>query len=307
MKKYIEFSRRATDVTLLAQHDVLVRSARATQNSQRNKYAPKKVTVQTTKAVRRRHGNVMKKYCRAINLIDVVRKLIGNCCSFTQIGTQDDLLRSNKKSVYLLYTLARKLRRIFMTFGLRSITDSVLTDENVEDEDEDEDVQKNGDGSGSYSNDEEQGYDEVVKNLADQDGRDNEVNFDAPHANSVQLEEHETVVGHTRDEGGDKGQSEQRGGDDEGEGNGPKHDKTEGDGPEENVSEGDEAEYEDHDEDEHERSEHGCGDCGREDAHLEVADNIVEGGHENDGKVVETGHDRDVKMVDAAQAIPAAD
>lgn len=45
-KKYTEFGRRATDVTLLAQSEVLVRSPRAIRRKRRNEYTAEKVTVQ---------------------------------------------------------------------------------------------------------------------------------------------------------------------------------------------------------------------------------------------------------------------
>lgn len=45
--------------------------------------------------VRKRHGNVWKKWQKAINLTDVVRRLIENYCSFTQKGIQDGFLCSN--------------------------------------------------------------------------------------------------------------------------------------------------------------------------------------------------------------------
>lgn len=82
---------------------------------------------------------------------------------------------------------------------MRPMTDAVPADEDVEEENEDEGTQKNGDDSGSdsNSNDEEQGDGGVADNRAEQGGRDDVVNADVPHADTVQLEEHEKEIRHT--------------------------------------------------------------------------------------------------------------
>lgn len=46
-ESYTKFSRRATDVTLIPQHDILVRSARAARNMERKTHTAEKVTDQT--------------------------------------------------------------------------------------------------------------------------------------------------------------------------------------------------------------------------------------------------------------------
>lgn len=60
-----------------------------------------------------------------------------------------------------------------MASGLRSITDAVSADKEVEEENEDENTRKDSDESGSDSDDEKQGDDKVVGNRAEQDARDN--------------------------------------------------------------------------------------------------------------------------------------
>lgn len=61
-------------------------------------------------------------------------KLIKNCCGFTQTGTRDVFLRSNRKAVHLIFTLKRTLSCTIMAYGLLPITNAMLADENVEDE-----------------------------------------------------------------------------------------------------------------------------------------------------------------------------
>lgn len=142
------------------------------------------------------------------------------------------------------------------------------TDKDVEDENEHDDSQKNSYDSGTDINDEMERSGKVVDDRAVKDGCDIRVYTDMPHADTAQLEEHKTEVGRTSDEGGDDGQGEQRDGDDDGKGNGLGQDILEGCGPEENVSEGDEH---------------------------EVVENIIEGGHENDGQNMKTGDDGNAK------------
>lgn len=179
------------------------------------------------------------------------------------------------------------LRHLLMAFKMRPTTDALRADEDEEDEGEDEEAQKNVYDSASDSADEEQENGKVIEDQAEQDDHDNDVDTDVSHADTVQPEERDTEVGHTRDKGGE---NKQRDSDDDSEGDGLEHDKLNGNVSEENVSEADEFEHEYREGDEH-----------------EVVDNINEGGHKNDEKDVETGHDADVEMVDVAQAVPVAD
>lgn len=134
----------------------------------------------------------------------MVQGLIENCCSFTQGVVQPDFLPLRKKAVQLFYILTPTLRRIFMAACSHPITDDKLANEDVEEEDEDEDTQKNGDDSDSDSNrnDEKQGNCKVVDNRAELNCHDNWVDAGLPHAATVRPEEHETIVGHIGNEGG---------------------------------------------------------------------------------------------------------
>lgn len=60
----------------------------------------------------------------------------------------------------------------------------------------------------------------IIDDRVEQDGHDNGVHTDGPHADTVQLKERETNAGHTRDKGGD---NKQKDSDDDSEGDGPKH------------------------------------------------------------------------------------
>lgn len=120
----------------------------------------------------RRQENVRKQQQRVINLMDVVRRLIENCCGFIQTGIQRDLLRSNEKAVHLKNTLARTTRRILIASGSRPILDAVHTEEYVEDDGEDEDAEKDVYESGNYSDERMQGVNKVIENRAEHDGRD---------------------------------------------------------------------------------------------------------------------------------------
>lgn len=125
--------------------------------------------------MRRSYESVRQKWQRAINLLDVVRKLIKNCCGLTQMGIHDNFRRSNKKAVHSIYGLTGSLRRTFMASGFRPITDVVPADEDVEEKNEDDDTQKDGDNSGSDSGSDNGKQEDniVVGDRAEQDSHGN--------------------------------------------------------------------------------------------------------------------------------------
>lgn len=178
--------------------------------------------------------------------------------------------------------LARTRLRPLMASSSCPITDTMPSDEDVEEDDEDKDTQTNcyDCGRESDSIDKEQENQEAVDDLAKQDDRNNGVETDVLYADTVQPEVHVAEAGPTRAEGGDNQNGEQRDGNDNDEGDRSKHEKPEGD----------EAEHEVRKRDEPEGDEHEGGEGGQEDAQHEVVDKIVEGEYEKDEHDVETAH-----------------
>ena len=103
--RYIEFGRTAKDVTLLAEHDVVL-----CKKKEEN-------------VVRRRSGKERKTWRRAINLMDIATRLIEDCCGYLPKHPAFDVLRAHKYSIPLIYCVARTIRVILSTRKTRKIAD----------------------------------------------------------------------------------------------------------------------------------------------------------------------------------------
>ena len=155
VKTYHEFGRSVDDVVLLVSHDVVVRDE--THDSSQ----------------RRRQGSDRRVWKKAINLMDVVVRVLELLCGYTSSHPVLDILRAHEFSVPVVYTLARVLRRVLSLLPGRVIQDA------PEDTDDgggnDDDHQRNDDGCDREADDGGGNDDDHQRN---DDGCDREVDDD---------------------------------------------------------------------------------------------------------------------------------
>ena len=124
LEAYNSFGRATDDVVLLVSHDVIVRDVSAGGSQ------------------RKRKGNERRVWHKAINLIDVVRRVLEQLCGFLPGHPMYDILRAHEYSIPVLYTLARTLRKILSLLPGRTIADGPP-------ENDDDDVTDDGDDGGN--------------------------------------------------------------------------------------------------------------------------------------------------------------
>ena len=112
---YERFGRAASDVVLLASHDVFVRDDKSDCGTNES-------------GQRRRAGNEKRSWKKAINLMDVVLRVLECLCGFPSWFPSHDILRAHEYSIPLLYTLARTLRKILSMVPSRHIQDGPPAD-----------------------------------------------------------------------------------------------------------------------------------------------------------------------------------
>ena len=137
VKTYHEFGRSVDDVVLLVSHDVIVREDKHDSSQ------------------RRRAGCDRRVWKKAINLMDVVVRVLELLCGYNSTHPELDILRAHEYSVPVLYTLARGLRRVISLLPGRVIQDGP-TDMDDDDGNDDDD-QRNGVGGAKEEGDVEDG------------------------------------------------------------------------------------------------------------------------------------------------------
>ena len=101
--EYTKFARSALDVTLIVEHDIILR---------------KDVSRHVK---RRRKGNTRLKWRKAINLMDEMRDLLEGLCGFKPKHEPYDFLRADENSIQILYNCARTMRVILSRQETRDI------------------------------------------------------------------------------------------------------------------------------------------------------------------------------------------
>ena len=101
--EYTKFARSALDVTLIVEHDIILR---------------KDVSRHVK---RRRKGNTRLKWRKAINLMDEMRDLLEGLCGFKPKHEPYDFLRADENSIQIVYNCARTMRVILSRQETRDI------------------------------------------------------------------------------------------------------------------------------------------------------------------------------------------
>ena len=92
---YVDFCRSVKDVTLLVEHDIVLRKPGVKD-----------------RVVRRRVGSNKRRIRKAVNLMDIVRKILEHACGFGADHVNYDILKGHAWSTALIYSMARTLRVI---------------------------------------------------------------------------------------------------------------------------------------------------------------------------------------------------
>ena len=163
-KRYIQFGRHVHYVTLLVEHDVIIRKEKVSSLTPGSGGKVRKG--------RKRVGSNRRRWRRAINLMDVVRRLLENMCGYLPKYPAFEILRTSARSISLMYQMARTLRAILSTVPNHSILDpsDFNADEESSDEKGVEAPHVDGQGEGADAMDERDANDAPVDVPGDEQG-----------------------------------------------------------------------------------------------------------------------------------------